>query len=810
MSSLPENEYYPDVLRAEFDKVEHQSPIAAALGGPVSRRGFMKVSAIAGGGMMLAFGFAGSEKAEAQAAGGGRPGGFGGAPQPLNPSAYIKITPDGKITLYSKTPEIGQGMKTGNALMLAEELDANWNDVTVEQAPINQAVYGNQFAGGSLSLSSNWNLMRQSGAAARALLVAAAAQQWGVPEGELTTANSTVSHAASNRKASYGSLSTAAAALPVPAAASLKLKDKKDWKLFGKRTTGVDNVRLVTGQPLFGMDITDRDIPNLKVAVFEKCPAVGGKVASANLDEIRKLPGVVDAFIVEGTGKVAEVMPGVAIVANNTWSAFSAKKKLKITWDEGNASKDSWTAFQAQAKADAAKGPGAQTLGRPVGDFDATFEGAAKKVEGFYAFNFISHQPMEPQTTTAWYQKDPEGDKLELWGSVQIPDGGRTSAADVTGVKRERAVMHQNRVGGGFGRRLMNDYVCEAAAISKQAGGIPVKLVWTREDDISHDFYRSGGFHDFKGALDKSGKLVGWSGHVISFSDGWAATAPAPQGGFGGPPGGGARPPQAVQGGGWPGATDFPAQFVPNFRLTQTLYPLKIPCGPMRAPGNNTAAWVVQSFMHELSTAANRDHAEFLIEVFGQKQPAPAPAGGGFGGGFGGGGVNADRAVAVIKAAVERSGWGKPLPKGHFQGLAFHFSHQGHFAEVAEISVDAKKKVTLHKMTVVGDIGPIVNLSAAENQVQGSVIEGLSTLGLEVTVEDGRIKEKNFDTYHVARMSIAPPVIDVHFLDTDYNPTGCGEPAYPPAIPALTNAIYAATRHRVRTLPITREGFSIA
>jgi isoquinoline 1-oxidoreductase beta subunit len=604
-------------------------------------------------------------------------------------------------------------------------------------------------------------------------------------------------HAATNRKASYGSLATAAASLPVPTAASLKLKDKKDWKLFGKRYTGVDNLKVVTGQPQFGMDITEKDIPNLKVAVFEKCPAVGGKVASANLEEIRKLPGVVDAFVVEGTGAVAEVMPGVAIVANNTWSAISAKKKLKVTWDEGNASKDSWTAFKAMAAEAAKKGPGAQSL-RTAGDFDAAYNSAAKKVEGFYTFNFISHQQMEPQTTTAWYQKDPAGDKLEIWGSVQIPDGARTSAAKVVGVPAARAVMHQNKVGGGFGRRLMNDYACEAAAISKQAGGIPVKLVWTREDDMAHDFYRAGGFHDFKGALDKNGKLIGWSGHVISFSDGWAASA-------GGP--GGAR---AVQGGGWPGAGDFPAQYTPNFRLTQTLFPLKIPCGPMRAPGNNTAAWVVQAFMHELSTAAGRDHAEFLIEVFGQKQPAPQAAPGGFGGfGGGAGGVNPDRAVAVIKAAVERSGWGKPLPKGHAHGLAFHYSHNGHFAEVAEVSVDKKNKVTLHKMTVVGDVGPIVNLSAAENQVQGSVVEGLSTLGLEVNIEEGRIKQKNFDTYRIARMPITP-VIDVHFLDTDFNPTGTGEPAYPPAVPAITNAIYAATKKRIRTLPITQEGFTIA
>jgi isoquinoline 1-oxidoreductase beta subunit len=791
MISLPENEYYPDVLRAEVEKLQRQEAIMFAAG-PVSRRGFMKATAAVGGGMVLAFGLLGNEEASAQGAparrGGG--GGFGGPPAPLNPSLYIKIAPSGTITLYSKTPEIGQGMKTGNGVMLAEDLDANWDDVVVEQAPIDSA-YGSQFAGGSMSTGSNFNLMRQSGAAARAMLVAAAAQQWGVPASELTTSKSVVMHAASNRKASYGSLATAAAAMPVPAAADLKLKDKKDWTLMGTRVTGVDNHKLVTGQPLFGMDV---QLPNMKVAVFQKCPAVGGRVAKANVDEIRKLPGVVDAFIVEGTFKPTEVMPGVAIVADNTWAAFSAKKKLKIEWDESEASKDSWTAFNAQAKAAAAKGPGAQSL-RSVGDFDAAFTGAAKKVEGFYTFNFISHQPMEPQNTTAWYQKDPAGDKLEIWGSVQIPDGGRTAAAAVVGVAPDRAVMHQMRVGGGFGRRLMNDYVCEAAAISKQAGGIPVKLVWTREDDISHDFYRAGGFHDFKGALDKDGKLIGWSGHALSFSDGFAAAA-------------GPRGPQAVQGA-FGGAGDFPSGFVPNYRVTQTLTPLKIPCGAMRAPGNNTAAWVVQSFMHELSTAAGRDHAEFLIEVFGQKQPAPAPASGGGFGGFGGGGVNADRAIATIKAAVERSGWGKPLPKGHYHGLAFHYSHQGHFAEVAEVSVDAKKKVTLHKMTVVGDIGPVVNLSAAENQVQGSVVEGLSTLGLEVNVENGRIQQQNFDTYKLARMPITP-VIDVHFLATDFNPTGCGEPAYPPAIPAITNAISTATKERIRTLPITRLGYSIA
>jgi isoquinoline 1-oxidoreductase subunit beta len=325
--------------------------------------------------------------------------------------------------------------------------------------------------------------------------------------------------------------------------------------------------------------------------------------------------------------------------------------------------------------------------------------------------------------------------------------------------------------------------------------------MYTREDDMTHDFYRAGGFQQLKGAVDENGKLAAWAAHFITFNDGWAPTPAA------GPNGAPARAPGGVQGGTW-SANEFPAEYSPNYRMTQSITPIKTPCGPWRAPGSNTAAWVVQSFMHELSTAAGRDHAEFLLEVFGNKQAAPAAAPGGFGGG-GGGGLNATRAIGTIKAAVEKSGWGKPLPKGRFHGLAFHFSHQGHFAEVAEVSVDAKKKVTLHKMTVVGDIGPIVNMASAENQVQGCIVDALSTMALEVNIENGRIKEQNFDTYRLARIPVSP-VVDVHFLNTTDSPTGLGEPAFPPAAPAICNAIYAATKDRIRTLPITRQGFSIA
>lgn len=792
------NEYYPPELLEQFALLERASQSAAPGVEPVSRRSFMKVTAAGvGGGMVLAFGF-GADDADAQQApppgagpGGPRPGGPGGAPAPLNPSAYVRIMPDGKITIWSKNPEIGQGIKTAFGMIIAEELDCKWADVTVEQAEVNSAKYPGQLAGGSTSIQQSWTVLRNAGGAARAMLVAAAAQQWNVPASEITTSESVAKHAASNRTATYGQLSTAAAALPVPAVGSFKVKDRKDWTLLGKRVSGTDNPALVTGKPLFGVDV---QLPDMKVAVYQKCPAIGGRVASANLEEIRKLPGVVDAFILEPAGGVAALSGGVAIVGSNTWAALSAKKQLKVVWDESNASKDSWTALTAYAKEAAAKGAGPQEL-KKVGDVEAAFQGG-KTVEGFYTFGFVSHATLEPQNTTAWYQKDPAGDKLELWAPVQISDAARQAAARAVGVLPANAKLNQMRVGGGFGRRINNEYAVEAAAISKQAGGIPVKLMYTREDDITHDFYRSGGFHALKGAVDGNGKLAAWAGHVISFSDGWAA-APAP----------GGRPPAGVTGGGWPSPNEFPAEYAPNYRLTQSLTPLKTPTGPWRAPGSNTAAWVVQSFMHELSTAAKRDHAEFLLEVFGNKQVAAAPAGGGFGGG--GGGLNATRAIGTIKSVVERSGWGKPLPKGHFHGLAFHFSHAGHFAEVAEVSVDSKKKVTLHKMTVVGDIGPIINMASAENQVQGCIVDALSTMGLEINIENGRIKEQNFDTYKLARMPVSP-VVDVHFLDTTDSPTGLGEPAFPPAAPAICNAIYAATKERIRTLPITRQGFSIA
>ncbi len=752
-SILSADAYVHEMLRAAEAQNDMRSGVA-----PLNRRAFLKLVGVAGGGLALAFYI--GDRATARA-------NTNGSEQGFAPNAYLRIAPDGSILIYSKNPEIGQGVKTSFPMIIAEELDADWSKVRVEQSKIDAALYGRQFAGGSRSIPTNWDQLRRAGATARAMLVAAAAKDWNVSESECTTENSSVVHAASNRRLGYGELANKAAALPVPDEKSLKLKERKDYKLLGKRITGVDNPLVVTGQPLFGID---QVVPGMQYAVFEKCPAVGGKVKEANLEEIRKLPGVTNAFVVEGNGKPTEVMPGVAILASSTYAAISARRKLKVTWDESTASKDSWSKAVEEAKK-LAKQTGPDSL-RNSGDLDAALANA-KTVEAFYTYPFISHAPLEPQNCTASFKDG----AMEIWAPTQTPGSAIDLVASALGMPKDKITLHQTRVGGGFGRRLMNDYVCEAAAISKQAG-VPVKLQWTREDDMQHDFYRVGGFHSFKGGVDSAGKLVAWSDHFITFSqDGQKPTS-----------------------GGDLAADEFPALLVPNVRVSQTKLPLAIPTGPWRAPRSNSIAFAVQSFLHECSVAAKRDHLQFLIELMGEPrwlQPNNEFA------------LNTGRAAAVIKLAAEKAGWGKQLPKGRGLGLAFHFSHAGHFAEVAEVSVDANRKLTLHRVTVAGDIGPVINMSGAENQVEGSVVDGFSTaLGLQLSFENGRIQETNFDRYPLLRIPHAP-IVDVHFIQSEYSPTGVGEPALPPVAPAICNAIFAATGHRVRTLPLSSEGFKV-
>jgi isoquinoline 1-oxidoreductase subunit beta len=743
----------------------------------IDRRSFLRVSALAGGGVMLGLYV---KPAKAQ---------FGAGPAP-DAHTYIKIAPDGTVTIMAKNPEVGQGVKTMLPMMIAEELDVDWKNVKVEQTDFDDSKYAGQFAGGSFATPSNWTPMRQIGAGGRAMLIAAAAQTWNVPAAECSTSSGKVYHKASNRSLGYGELATKMAGVPMPDVKTLQLKDPKDFKIVGHAQRGVDVHDIVTGKPIFGIDVTR---PGMLYASYEKCGVFGGKVASANLDEIKKMPGVKDAFIVERPDITDTVVPndpglesGIAIVAETWWQAQTARKKLQVTWNEGKNANQSSVGFQQRAD-ELNKAAPQRTL-RKDGDAEASLASAAKVVEAAYSYPFISHAPLEPQNCTAHFQDG----KVEIWTNSQIPGGGRTLVAKTLGLEEKNVHLNMVRGGGGFGRRLTNDYMVEAAYISKQVNA-PVKLLWSREDDMAHDYYRPGGFQFLKAGVDANGKLVAWRNHFVSYGDGQRFANAAAM-----------------------GPTEFPQRFIPNYALHTSVMPLGLKTGALRAPSSNAFAFVIQSFIDEMAHAAGKDPVQFRLELLSTPPPPPdAAAAGGRGGpgGFAAPGLNADRMKGVVQLVAEKSGWGKTkLPKGTAMGVAFHFSHMGYFAEVAEVSVDSANKVKVNKVWVAADVGSqIVNPSGAENICQGAVIDGMSEMmAQEITLDKGRVTQTNFNNHPMVRLTQAPPQIEIHFLKTDNPPTGLGEPAMPPILPAVANAIFTASGKRVRSLPISTSGFSWA
>ncbi len=735
------------------------SPVAHT---PIDRRSFLRLTAMAGGGLVLGHYVLPSAGAEGAAPAAEKVNGL------FIPNVFIRIAPDGAVTIFSARPEVGQGIKTSLPMVVAEELGADWKSVTVVSGQLDPA-FGPQFAGGSMSTPMSYAEMRRMGATARTMLVQAAASAWSVPPGECVASAGAVVHTPTGRRLGFGELVARASALPVPDEGSVVLKDPRDFSLMGTRVGGVDNPRVVTGQPLFGID---QRRPGMVYAVFQASPVWGARPLSANLDHVKALPGVRDAFIIDRTvpaGQLTGLVPGVAIVAESTWAAFSARAELKVTWEEGRFAKSSWDDFARQAGELAAASPDSPSIAeaRRDGDVDKALAASARVVEASYSYPFISHANLEPQNCLVHVQ----GDRAEVWAPTQNPDGARKIAAEVLGIPPEHVQVTITRIGGGFGRRLDSDPVAQCAAIAQKAG-VPVKLVWDRTDDLQHDHYRPGGFHFLKGAIDAQGRLSAWRSHHVSFGSNM-------------------------------GADDYPARFVPNYLLLTSVLENGVPQGPWRAPGSNTYAWVTCCFLDELAHAAARDPVEFNLALLGDRDLVT-------GTGRKGRPYNAARMRNVVRQVAEKSGWGKPLPRGSGMGLGYYFSHQGYIAEVAEVTVSRSGDLRVDRVVAAVDVGSqIVNLSGAENQVQGSISDGLSAAWRqELDIRQGRVVQSNFNEYPMLRMPDAPRKIEIHFVKTDYPPTGLGEPALPPLAPAVYNAIFAATGKRVRQLPISRTDLS--
>jgi isoquinoline 1-oxidoreductase subunit beta len=680
-------------------------------------------------------------------------------------SAFVSIAPDGTVTIVSKNPEIGQGVKTSLPMMVADELDCDWSQVRIEQADVDQKRYGEQSAGGSTATPKNWLPMRQTGAAARAMLVQAAANRWHVSAEALTTARGRIYHHPTGRSVSYGEVASAAAALAPPDLSSVPLKEPGQFTIIGRPLVGVDSARIVKGQPIFGVDTR---VPGMLYAVYEVAPAHGGRLVKANIEAAQRSPGVRHVVPIIGNGDAdTGLADGVAIVATHWWLANQARSKLSVDWDLSAAKGHSSSVYQA--KADAAIAAGAGTELRLDGDPVATLASAAKRISARYAYPFIAHAPMEPQNCTARYR---EG-KLEIWAPSQTPQRGLEALHKALGITTDTVTLHLTRAGGGFGRRLMNDYMVQVAAVAKAVPGVPIQLMWSREDDIRRDYFRPGGWHSFEAGIGANGELLAFSDHFVTFGDG---STPARAAGF--------------------NVAMPPAGLVPHLRYSQSMMPTVVTTGALRAPGSNALCFVSQSFLDEVASAAGTDLPGLMLTLLGERREIRAPDSGST--------FDTGRARDVIEKVLQTSSWTqKPAQPARAKGFAFYFSHRGYFAEVVEASV-AGGAVTVHKVWVAGDVGSqIVNPMGAENQVRGAVIDGLAQAltGQAIEFVDGVVQQSNFDDFPLARIPMTPE-IDIAWVRSDKPPTGLGEPALPPVIPALTNAIFAATGTRTRSLPV--------
>ncbi|MEA3182076.1 MAG: isoquinoline 1-oxidoreductase subunit beta [Gammaproteobacteria bacterium] len=685
---------------------------------------------------------------------------------PATLSAFVSIAPDGIVSIVSKNPEIGQGIKTSLPMMIAEELDCAWAQVRIEQADADAKRYGPQVAGGSTATPTNWLPMRQAGAAARAMLIQAAATEWNVGPEEISTSKGRLFHAGSGRSMGYGEIASKAAVLPVPEVGSLRLKDPQQFSIIGQSLVGIDSPKIVKGKPIFGIDTR---LPGMLYAVYEVAPVPGGRLISADTEAARKFPGVKQVIRLTGNGDADQgLADGVAVLATNWWLANQARKQLAVKWDMPSAQGHTSKSYQEKADAAFAAGTGEEL--RRDGDPAAQMANAARRVTARYQYPFIAHVPMEPQNCTALYKDN----RLEIWAPTQAPGGGLNMIQKALGIDPGNITLHLTRMGGGFGRRLMNDFMVQAAAIAKAAPGTPIKLLWSREDDMRRDYYRPGGWHDFEAGIDANGKLSVFTDHFVTFStDG--------------------KPARAAD----LNVSMIPAGLIEHLRYGRSMIPTVLRTGPLRAPGSNALCFASQSFLDEVAVASGTDLPALMLSMLGPEREIQPRDGRGPP-------FDTGRARGVIEKVLQISHWTqKPTQSGRAKGFGFYFCHQGYFAEVVEASV-TDGNIAVHQIWVGGDVGSqIVNPMGAENQVKGAIIDGLAQAlaGQQIEIVDGVVQQSNLHDFPLARIS-ATPQIEIAWVKSQKPPTGLGEPALPPVIPALTNAIFAITGTRIRSLPV--------
>ncbi len=693
----------------------------------VSRRNFLRVSMIAGGGMLVGFSaLSHAETADMDAT-------------PFSPNAYIKISPDGKITLMSPNPEIGQGVKTSLVMLIAEEMNVDWQTIEVEIAPLD-AKYGSQTTGGSGAIRSRYMPLRQAGATAKAMLVAAAADTWGVAATDCYAENGFVVNKASGKKLSYGELATKAAGMTVPT--NVPLKDSKDFKIIGTRVKDVDAKAIVTGKPLFGID-TRRE--GMLFAVVARPPAHGKKLQSFDDSAALKVNGV---------KKVVQVKNSVAVLATSTWAAMKGRKALNINWED--ASKLESTSDHEKAFRDLLSKPAA-TPNRNDGDVEAAMASATKVLDVMYEVPVLSHAQMEPLN----FYADVKDGKAELYGPTQVPQNLVTTVAKELNIPVTNVSLGLPRQGGGFGRKLRPDNGVEAALIS-QAAQCPVQVQWTREDDMQNDFYRPSGMFRFKAAI-KDGHLEAWQQSFASLSNG--------------------RSPDT-----------YPAGAVKNLKIESHSLPTNIPTGPWRAPTHNVQAFANECFMDEVAHELKKDPVAFRLELLkkAKEQPVGKLA------------YDPDKFISVIELVAKMCNWGK-TPANTYRGFSTWFSFNSYVAQVVEIQM-LKGKPRITKVYCAVHCGKVVNVSGAENQVQGAVVDGLGhAVYTKLTFNNGSAVQTNFGPYNFVRMRNTPLDVVVQFVPSEENPTGLGEPGLPPVAPALANALFAATGKRFRKMPFVDE-----